>query len=98
MWRWNTMTSSLRGRQPLVAALVMAAAVGLAATAGAGNAGAQKGAGCPDAPYALDLGALTGPKGADLAVHVTAATGCAPVAELKKVQLKTYDSDGKLAD
>ena len=91
------MTSSLRGRQPLVAALVMAAAVGLAATAGAGDAGAQKGADCSDASYALDLVALTGPKGADLAVHVSAAAGCAPVTELKKVQLKIYDADGKLA-
>ena len=92
------MTSSLRGRQPRVAALVMAAAVGLAATAGAGDAGAQKKADCSDAPYALELGALTGPKGADLAVHVTATAGCAPVTELKKAQLKTYDADGKLAD
>ena len=60
-----------------------------------GTAGTQKGADCSDAPYTLELGALTGPKGADLAVHVTAAAGCAPVTELKKVQLEAYDADGK---
>ena len=88
------MTSRFRGRQPSVAALVMATIVVLAATAGA--AGAQRAADCA---YGLQLGALTGgPKQAELAVRATAATGCAPVTELKKLQLKIYDADGKLDD
>ena len=56
---------------------------------------------CPSSTedaYAMKLVALTGPQGADLALAMTAAPGCAQAASLKKVQLKIYAADGTLAD
>jgi hypothetical protein len=49
-----------------------------------------------EAAYSLALTALTGPRGADAALAVSPAAGCAAVDTLKKVQLKTYTSAGKL--
>ena len=51
-----------------------------------------------DAPYSMQASVLTGPLGADVTLVVTAATGCAEVTELKKVQLTTFDGSGKLDD
>jgi len=50
------------------------------------------------APYSLALSASTGPQGADVTLEVTAAAGCAEVDTLKKTQLKTYTSEGKVDD
>jgi hypothetical protein len=75
-----------------VAALFAATFVGTTGAARAGNSGA-----CPtEAPYTMDLNALTGPAGADLTVSVAATSGCAVPAELKKIQLKTFAADGSL--
>ena len=53
---------------------------------------------CSDAtpPYSLALSALTGPNGADLALHADPGAGCASVETLKQVQLKTFGADGRL--
>jgi hypothetical protein len=85
-----------RGRVLAVAVLVAAVAGGGAATARAAQSPA-----CPsstDDAYAVHLVALTGPQGADLAVAVAAASGCAPAASLKKVHLKIHAANGSLAD
>ncbi|HEU0335487.1 MAG TPA: hypothetical protein VFR43_02980, partial [Gaiellaceae bacterium] len=85
-------------RALVVAALAVAAAV---AGGGAATARAAESPACPsstDGAYALALVALTGPKGADLALAVTAASGCEQAASLKKVQLKIYAADRSLAD
>ena len=47
-----------------------------------------------DAPYAMELSALTGPQGADITLVVAAAPGYEAVKALKKVQLKTFAADG----
>jgi hypothetical protein len=57
-------------------------------------AAADQGPAC----YALALRALTGPAGADLTLKVSTAEGCAAPDALKKVQLKTFDAAGQLAD
>ena len=51
-----------------------------------------------DAPYAMELSALTGPQGADITLVVAAAPGYGAVKALKKVQLKTFAADGSLTD
>ena len=53
---------------------------------------------CSDAtpPYSLALSALTGPNGADLALHADPGAGCPSVETLKQVQLKTFGADGRL--
>src|SRR5262245_32701713 len=54
---------------------------------------------CPSstaAPYSMRLRALTGPAGADLRVGVSAKAECAVPDVLKKIQLKTFASDGSL--
>lgn len=84
-------------RAALLAA-ALAAAV-LAAVAFAAPAGAAESPVCPsstDDAYAMELVALTGPQGADLALEVSAAPGCAEATALKKVQLKIYAADGSL--
>ena len=48
--------------------------------------------------YSLALTALTGPQGADATLAVTPAVGCPQVETLKKVQLKTFTSAGKVDD
>jgi hypothetical protein len=50
-----------------------------------------------EAPYSLQLRALSGPAGADLTVSVAATQGCAVPETLKKIQLKTFAADGSLA-
>src|SRR5262245_52285581 len=45
----------------------------------------------------MELRALTGPRGADLTLDLTAAEGYGPVEVIKKVQLKTFAADGSLA-
>jgi hypothetical protein len=62
--------------------------------------GATAGASAEDSPpcYSLAISALTGPQGADVTLQVTAAAGCAAAETLKKVQLKTFEADGSLAD
>ena len=51
-----------------------------------------------EAAYSLELKTLTGPGGADAMLTVTPAAGCAAVETLKKVQLKTFDAEGKVDD
>jgi hypothetical protein len=53
-----------------------------------------------EAPYSVGLTALTGPLGADLTVNMDVDTGssCALPHALKKIQVKTFDADGTLAD
>jgi hypothetical protein len=46
------------------------------------------------APYTLEQTALTGPQGADITFDVATAPGFEPIHVLKKVQLKTFDTDG----
>src|SRR5829696_2257295 len=48
--------------------------------------------------YALTVGALTGPQGADAVIEIAPKPGCAGVERFKKVQLKTYAADGALED
>jgi hypothetical protein len=57
---------------------------------------------CPnavDAPYGMQLKALTGPGGADLTVAlvVDERSKCTVPDTLKKIQLKTFEADGTLA-
>lgn len=87
-------------RWPRVAAAIALACA--AASVGATGARAADGGACPssvDAPYSMQLQALTGPAGADLTVTVAvdAASRCALPETLKKVQLKTFAADGTLA-
>jgi hypothetical protein len=74
-----------------LAGLVVIAAVALAAAP-------SPVAGAAEAPYSLQLRALTGPRGADLRLEVDAAAGNPQVSALKKVQLKVYAMDGSLED
>jgi hypothetical protein len=72
------------------------------ASIGATGARADDVGACPnsvDAPYSMQLKALTGPGGADLTVGVVAdaASKCAVPDAIKKIQLKTFDADGTLA-
>jgi hypothetical protein len=72
--------------------LALGALVAAAALAGGGPAAARaaQSPACPsstDDAYAVQLVALTGPQGADLAVEATAAAGCAQPTSLTKVQL-----------
>jgi hypothetical protein len=88
-------------RRRLRAACAVAVACTAASVGAAGARGAD-GAACPssvETPYTMQLRALTGPAGADLTVtvRVDPATQCAPVAVLKKVQLKTFAADGTVA-
>ena len=87
-------------RRARVRTTACALAAACAAAVGASAARAEDEPGCPsstDAPYRMQLRALTGPAGADLTIAIdTDVAGCAIPAELKKVQLKTYSSDGSL--
>jgi hypothetical protein len=51
-----------------------------------------------EAAYSLALTSLTGPRGAEATLAVTPAAGCAQVETLKKLQLKTFTSAGKVDD
>jgi hypothetical protein len=85
-----------RGRRAIPAAIAVLAATFVGAT---GAARADNSAPCSsstEAPYSMQLTALTGRAGADVAVTVAATGGCALPATLKKVQLKTFDADGSL--
>jgi hypothetical protein len=93
--------SSVRRRLRLLAAalfVVVALVPGLRASAAAADVLV-----CPApggaAAYQASLRALTGPGGADLAVHVVPApeTGCAVPQTLKKVQVKVFALDGTLS-
>ena len=76
------------------AARLVAAAACVAVVLGATDAAADD----PPSCYTIELSALTGQQGADLALDVAAAAGCADVQTLKKVQLKIYSADGSLDD
>jgi hypothetical protein len=84
------------------ARLAFAGAVAVLAFAASGGAGRADDppscASSAEAAYSLALTALTGPQGADATLAVSPAAGCAPVDTLKKVQLKTFTSGGKLDD
>lgn len=83
------------------ARLVIAAAAAAAVVGGTQASARAQERSCPsstDAPYSMQLRALTGPQGADLTLAVAASAGCADVAALKKVQLKTFAADGSLDD
>ena len=85
-------------------ALVRAASVGcflVAAAAATGAASAADPTSCvspTEAPYSMSLASLTGPGGAELALHVDAPTGCTTVETLQHVQLKVFNGDGSLDD
>jgi hypothetical protein len=84
------------GRAALAAAVAL---VAFAATGGAGRADDPPScASSAEEAYSLALTALTGPRGADATLAVMPAAGCPPVETLKKVQLKTYTTAGKLDD
>ena len=72
------------------------------ASIGATGAYAETGVKCQntDAPYSMKLTALTGPDGADVTVSVDVDAGspCVMPDGLEKVQVKTFDADGTLAD
>lgn len=86
----------LQPRAGLVAAVILTTV--LAGGAGAARADdADPCASSSQAPYGLQLTALTGPAGTDLTIRVTAASGCAVPEVLKKVQVKTFSADGSLA-
>ena len=81
-------------------AVAVAAVVAAALAAATGAARADNSNGCPsstDDAYGMQLQALTGPAGADLAVSIAAKQGCSVPDALKKVQLKAYAADGSLA-
>ena len=79
----------------LITRLVLTAACALAVAAVTSAAArANDSPGC----YSMALTALTGPKGADAMIDVSPAPGCAAVHMLKKVQVKTFERDGSLAD
>jgi len=89
-----------RRRTGLLAAglvVVVVSAVGARASSAAADVPS-----CPPpggaAAYQASLRALTGPGGADLAIHVVRApdTGCAFPPTLKKVQVKVFAPDGTL--
>jgi hypothetical protein len=78
-----------------------AALVAAVATVAGGAASPGLGAppACPsstDDAYRLAVGALTGPAATDVSLDLAAAAGCAAVTEVKHVQIKTFDEDGKL--
>jgi hypothetical protein len=85
-----------------VARLALAAALAVLAFAATGAAvradDPPSCASSAEPAYSLALSALTGPHGADVTLAVTPAVGCAQVETLKKVQLKTFTSGGKLDD
>jgi hypothetical protein len=81
------------------AALLLAAAGVMASVGAAGAARADDSTPCSsstEAPYRMQLSALTGPAGADLTLTVDTAAGCAAPEALKKVQLKIYGADGSV--
>jgi hypothetical protein len=72
------------------------------ALVGASVARADDVVACPNsvnAPYSMQLRALTGPSGADLtvALAVDETSKCTLPDTLKKIQLKTFEADGTLA-
>ena len=86
----------LTKKQAIVAVLAAAVAATGGAAGGARAGDATSCTNATDSPYAAQLTALTGPAGADLAIHVDAAAGCMQPDELKKVQLKAFTGDGAL--
>ena len=83
-----------RGR---IAALVLATACATASVGATGAARADDSTPCSsstEAPYRMQLRALTGPAGADLTITLDTAPGCTAPEALKKIQLKTFGSDG----
>ena len=84
----------------LVAPLVVLVAAAVAAAAGPQSAGAADPPTCPsstDLAYTMSVGALTGPTTTDLTMVFAAAPGCAGVTEVTKLQIKTFQANGKLA-
>jgi hypothetical protein len=82
---------------PTRAVLAGAAILAAAFTTAIGAARADSSEPCPSstqAPYSMQLKALTGPAGGDLTLSIAAASGCAVPEVLKKVQLKTFAGDG----
>jgi hypothetical protein len=81
-------------------AVLAVAAFAMTFTGATSAARADDPALCPsstEAPYSMQLKALTGPPGADLTVSVAAAPACALPEVLKKIQLKMFAADGSLA-
>jgi hypothetical protein len=88
-----------QGRWGRKAALAVAAVFAATFVGATGTAHADDSAPCAsstEAPYSLELKALTGPAGADLTVSVAATSECALPDVLKKIQLKTFAADGSL--
>jgi hypothetical protein len=82
------------------AALAVAAVFAATFVGATGTAQADDSAPCPsstEAPYSMELKALTGPVGADLTVSVAATSECGLPDVLKKIQLKTFAANGSLA-
>src|SRR5215211_6390500 len=76
--------------------LLSTVAICFAATSAVGGAASPACTSPTVTPYSLQLGALTGPQGADLRIDVATAGTCAPVESLKEVQLQTIAADGSL--
>jgi hypothetical protein len=92
----------IRRRGRWLRAAFALAVVSATASMGVTQARAARDVPCPDsvdAPYSMQLEALTGPDGADLTVAVAAdaASKCALPEALEKIQVKTFDADGSLA-
>jgi hypothetical protein len=59
----------------------------------------EEGPDCPSATddaYTMTLGALTGTDETDVAIHLSAAAGCAAARTVKSIQVKTFDENGGL--
>ncbi len=84
------------GRLVLATACAVALSAATGASAGVDDASSNPNAG--SAAYSMNVTALTGPKGADAFIDVEAAGGYPRVERLKKIQVKTFASDGSLTD
>lgn len=74
------------------------ATLGVVSTGGPARADDPPSCSSSTAAYSPALTSLTGPQGAQLTIRVAAATGCAAVEVLKKVQVKTFSLDGALGE
>src|SRR5712691_11259651 len=86
-----------QGRWGWKAALAVTAVFATAFVGATSASRAANSPACPSAtqaPYSMQLKALTGPAGADLTVSVAATSGCALPEVLKKIQLRTCAADG----
>ncbi len=82
------------GPTRLLAGTAILAAALAAATGAARADNSEPCSTSTQAPYDMQLRALTGPTRADLTLTITAASGCAVPDVLKKVQLKIFAEDG----